>query len=192
MTGEGVDVFIIDTGLDIEHPDFGGRAFHGYDFVENDAESWDVDGHGTHCAGIVGSDTYGVAPGVRLYGVRVLGDDGAGFASDILMGIDWVVANRDPSRPAIASMSLGGAYNQAENDAVTAAHDNGVLVLAAAGKSLFFLLPSSFLLLSLSVSLSINFLSLSLSLSLSPPPLRHHLHPSLSLPLPCSPRERRC
>jgi hypothetical protein len=88
--GSGVDIYIVDTGLDITHPDFEKRAFHGYDFVEDDFDSSDVEGHGTHVAGIVGSTTYGVAKNARLVGVRTLDGLGSGLNSDILLGVEWV------------------------------------------------------------------------------------------------------
>ena len=63
-TGAGVTAYIVDTGIRFTHSQFGGRAVSGYDFVDNDANASDCDGHGTHVAGTVGGSTYGVAKGV--------------------------------------------------------------------------------------------------------------------------------
>jgi subtilisin family serine protease len=67
-----VHAYIIDTGILTTHSQFGGRAVSGYDFVDNDSNATDCNGHGTHVAGTVGGTTYGVAKAVQLVGVRVL------------------------------------------------------------------------------------------------------------------------
>lgn len=127
--GSGTSVYIIDTGIDDSHPDFGGRAEVGFDATGGDGG--DRQGHGTHVAGTVGSDSYGVAPGASLYGVKVLGDDGSGTYDDVIAGIDWVAANADAN--AVANLSLGGPASQAVDDAVNALADSGVFVAVAAG-----------------------------------------------------------
>ncbi|HEX2240180.1 MAG TPA: S8 family peptidase, partial [Actinomycetota bacterium] len=106
-TGSGVTAYVIDTGIRVGHSDFGGRARHGYDFVDGDPDAGDCNGHGTHVAGTVGGSTYGVAKGVSLVGVRVLDCNGDGNGSDIIAGIDWVTSNHQASQPAVANMSLG-------------------------------------------------------------------------------------
>ncbi|MFE1169374.1 S8 family peptidase [Nocardiopsis sp. NPDC058789] len=127
--GSGTSVYIIDTGIDDSHPDFGGRAEVGFDATGGDGG--DRQGHGTHVAGTVGADSYGVAPGASLYGVKVLGDDGSGTYDDVIAGIDWVAANADAN--AVANLSLGGPASQAVDDAVNALADSGVFVAVAAG-----------------------------------------------------------
>jgi subtilisin family serine protease len=136
-SGEGVNAYIIDTGIWTLHPDFGGRADNVYDGVTLDllggATGEDCNGHGTHVAGTIGGATYGVAKGVSLHGVRVLNCSGVGFTSQIIAGIDWVRENA--VRPAVANMSLGGGFSQAMNDATTSLWDAGIFVAVAAGNS---------------------------------------------------------
>ena len=119
--GAGVTAYIIDTGIRITHSDFGGRAVHGRDTVDNDDDATDCNGHGTHVAGTVGGTKYGVAKDVKLVAVRVLNCAGSGTFAGVIAGIDWVTADvqATPSRkPAVANMSLGGGANQTVDDAV--------------------------------------------------------------------------
>ncbi|ESP90348.1 MULTISPECIES: S8 family peptidase [Pseudoalteromonas] len=129
--GSGVTAYVIDTGVRITHAEFGGRASHGYDFVDNDADSSDCNGHGTHVAGTIGGGAYGVAKNVNVVGVRVLGCNGSGSYSGVISGIDWVKNNA--SGPSVANMSLGGGVSQAVDDAVNAAVASGVTFVVAAG-----------------------------------------------------------
>jgi subtilisin family serine protease len=130
-TGAGVNAYIIDTGIRRTHVDFGGRAVGAFSSVKGKGGTDDCHGHGTHVAGTVGGSSYGVAKDVRLYAVRVLDCDGSGSWSGIIAGIDWVTANRQ--LPAVANMSLGGAKNQAVNDAVQGSIGAGVVYVVAAG-----------------------------------------------------------
>ncbi len=129
--GAGVHVYLIDTGIQRGHPEFGGRAAAVYDAFGGGGE--DCNGHGTHVAGTVGGTTYGVAKAVSLRAVRVLDCTGAGALSGVIAGVDWVGANR--SRPAVANLSLSGDYSSALNTAVTNLIDAGVFVAVAAGNS---------------------------------------------------------
>ena len=129
--GSGVTAFVIDTGVLNTHNEFGGRASSGYDFVDNDYDATDCNGHGTHVAGTVGGATYGVAKNVNLVGVRVLNCSGSGSNSGVIAGINWVKNNA--SGPAVANMSLGGGASQATDDAVNAAVAAGVTFVVAAG-----------------------------------------------------------
>lgn len=88
--GKDVNVYILDTGIDEDHPEFEGRARMGYNAVEY-SQNTDENGHGTHCAGIIGSKTFGVAKGVNLIGVKVLDREGQGMISKIVEGIDFVI-----------------------------------------------------------------------------------------------------
>ncbi len=128
-TGTGVHAYVVDTGIATAHPDFGGRATNVYDAFGGDGE--DCHGHGTHVAGTLGGETHGVAKGVQLRGVRVLGCDGGGSVSGILAALDWLRTNAQ--RPAVANLSLGAGYSRALNTAVTTLSDSGVLVAVAAG-----------------------------------------------------------
>lgn len=129
--GTGVTAYVIDTGVRISHNEFGNRASHGYDFVDNDNDATDCNGHGTHVAGTIGGGEYGVAKNVNIVGVRVLGCNGSGSYSGVISGIDWVKNNA--SGPSVANMSLGGGVSQAVDDAVNNAVASGVSFVVAAG-----------------------------------------------------------
>ncbi len=133
--GNGVKVAIIDTGIDYTHPDLNDNYFGGYDFVNNDNDPYDDNGHGTHVAGIVAAEdngigVIGVAPQADLYAVKVLNAQGSGTYSDIVAGIDWAISNNMD----IISMSLGGsAGDTAMQDALQRAYDSGIVIVAASG-----------------------------------------------------------
>lgn len=127
--GAGVYAYIIDTGLQANHPEFEGRAQNVYDALGGNGS--DCNGHGTHVAGTIGGKTYGVAKGVQLRGVRVLGCNGSGSTSGIIAAVDWV--RRNAQKPAVANMSLGGGYSSSLNTAVTNLANSGVFVAVAAG-----------------------------------------------------------
>ena len=134
--GTGVTAYIIDTGIRVSHSDFAGRAVHGRDTVDNDDDSTDCNGHGTHVAGTVGGTKYGVAKDVKLVAVRVLNCAGSGTFAGVIAGIDWVTTDvqATPSRkPAVANMSLGGGANQTVDDAVKRSIAAGVTYGLAAG-----------------------------------------------------------
>ncbi|BBG00989.1 MULTISPECIES: S8 family serine peptidase [Pseudonocardia] len=139
-TGAGIGVAVLDTGLDLDHPDFAGRDIESRSFVDGQ-QVQDVKGHGTHCAGTAcgpltpGSGRrYGIAYESRILIGKVLGDDGAGADAGILEGIEWAIT----SGAQIISMSLG-----VDLDEVSAAYENagrraldaGVLIIAAAGNN---------------------------------------------------------
>ncbi|MDP9798024.1 subtilisin family serine protease [Catenuloplanes nepalensis] len=126
-----VTAYVMDTGVRISHKDFGGRARHGWDFVDNDAVADDCQGHGTHVAGTVGGAAYGVAKDVKLVSVRVLGCDGSGSYSQIIAGVDWVT--RNAVKPAVVNMSLGGSTSASLDDAVQRSINSGVTYVLAAG-----------------------------------------------------------
>ena len=93
-TGAGVTAYVVDTGIRLTHKQFGKRAKSGYDFVDSDKNAKDCEGHGTHVSGTIGGSTYGAAKGVKLVAVRVLDCEGSGWASDIIDGLDWVIAHK--------------------------------------------------------------------------------------------------
>jgi subtilisin len=146
-TGAGQDVAILDTGIDYDHPDLqanvrGGIYFAGWIFDElfgkdgstNPADWNDGHGHGTHCAGIVAAinneiGVVGVAPSANLWGVKVLDDNGSGYTSDIIQGLQWCATHAIE----VASMSFGGGGTASLQSACQAAYDAGVLLVAAAG-----------------------------------------------------------
>lgn len=128
---DNVDVYVIDTGILTTHTDFGGRASHGYDFVDNDADATDCNGHGTHVAGTIGGADHGLAKGVNLHAVRVLDCGGSGSTAGVVDGVDWVTENA--SGPSAANMSLGGGASTALDDAVARSIAAGVTYGLAAG-----------------------------------------------------------
>ena len=129
--GLGVRVYIIDSGIQTSHPDFGGRATAVYDAFGGNGQ--DCNGHGTHVAGTVGGARYGVAKGVYLRAVRVLGCNGSGSWAGIIAGINWVANNH--VKPAVANLSLGGGFSASVNTAVTNMINRGVFTAVAAGNS---------------------------------------------------------
>ncbi|KAF9700553.1 hypothetical protein EKO04_001628 [Ascochyta lentis] len=133
--GEGTCVYVVDSGIFVNHPDFEGRATHLVNFSE-DKGNGDDEGHGTHVAGTVGSKTYGVAKKTRLYAVKVLDSKGSGTTAGIIAGINFVAkdaATRHCPKGAVANVSLGGRKNAATNQAIAAAVASGVFFAVAAG-----------------------------------------------------------
>ena len=130
-TGAGVTAYVVDTGIRFTHKQFGKRAKSGYDFVDSDKNAKDCEGHGTHVSGTIGGSTYGAAKGVKLVAVRVLDCEGSGWASDIIDGLDWVIAHK--TGPSVVNMSLGGGAYAPIDTAVERTVDAGISVVVAAG-----------------------------------------------------------
>ncbi|MFJ8577709.1 S8 family peptidase [Micromonospora sp. NPDC093277] len=128
-TASNVRAYIIDTGIRITHSNFGGRASWGTNTV--DSNNTDCNGHGTHVAGTVGSNTYGVAKGVRLVAVKVLNCSGSGTTAGVVNGVNWVTANA--VKPAVANMSLGGGASTTLDNAVANSVSSGVTYAIAGG-----------------------------------------------------------
>ncbi len=141
-TGKGIDICILDTGFDMSHPDFAGREIVGKSFIEGEDWTLDVNGHGTHCAGVacgnVRSDTgrqYGVAKDSNLKIAKVLANSGRGTTSSIVDAIDWAISKEFR----IVSMSLASPVSLNEKPSIlfetvgTRALNSNVLVIAAAG-----------------------------------------------------------
>ncbi len=132
-TGAGVRAYIIDTGIETSHWEFGGRASVGADYVGDGYNGQDCNGHGTHVAGTVGGATYGVAKGASLISVRVFGCSGGSQWSTIIAAIDWVRYYH--VKPAVVNMSLGGGAMQSVDDATQNLINAGVTVAVAAGNN---------------------------------------------------------
>ncbi|GAA0529226.1 hypothetical protein GCM10011581_30440 [Saccharopolyspora subtropica] len=141
LTGKGIRVAVLDTGLDLEHPDFADRDIVTGSFVEGQ-DVQDGHGHGTHvigtCCGPRSSQNgpaYGIASEASIYAGKVLGDDGSGSDSGILSGIQWAISNGC----AVVSMSLGAPaepgqpYSEAFERVARRAMERGTLIIAAAG-----------------------------------------------------------
>lgn len=131
QTGNAVTAYVIDTGIQYAHVDFGGRASFGFDALGGDGS--DCNGHGTHVSGTIGGMSYGVAKSVGLVAVRVLDCSGSGSISGVISGVDWVTVNH--YTPAVANMSLGGGTSSALDTAVTNSIRSGVTYAIAAGNS---------------------------------------------------------
>jgi len=137
-SGSGVDVYMLDTGINVQHVDFVGRAQMFFSVDQNN--NADAQGHGTHTAGTVGSRTFGVAKNVNLLGAKVLQDNGSGSISGIVQGIDAVIKQHKIRQQnanfqgSIISMSLGGDGNdQSMFLALQTATAAGIHVSVAAG-----------------------------------------------------------
>ena len=133
-TGSGVRVYVIDTGVRSDHADLAGRVVPGYSAIDDGRGSEDCNGHGTHVAGTVAGSSYGVAKDATIVAVRVLDCNGAGYASSVVSGISWAIANH-PGGPGVINLSLGGPANSAVDQAVADATARGLLVVAAAGNN---------------------------------------------------------
>jgi thermitase len=132
----GVTIAIIDTGIDAGHPDLAGKVVAGYDYVDGDSDPRDLNGHGTHVAGIAAAMTnnaVGIAGmdwQARIMPVRVLDVYGQGYNSDITQGIYWAYQHGAK----VLNLSLGGtSYSLAMQEVINAAHEAGSLVVAAMG-----------------------------------------------------------
>jgi len=151
LTGEGVTVAVLDTGIDYTHPDLKNCYAGGYDFVNDDSDPFDDNGHGTHVCGIIAGNgkasngTYrGIAPDSKLYVYKVLDENGMGYASDIIEAIEKVI---DPNGDGdfsdhldILSLSLGvsdgdkgGDPDDLLSESVDKAVDAGIVVIVSAG-----------------------------------------------------------
>ena len=131
-----VTIAVIDTGIDETHPDLAAKIVAGYDFVDDDANPHDLNGHGTHVAGIAaaitnnGAGVAGMSWGARIMSVRVLDASGSGSSVDIVSGINWASTHGAK----VLNLSLGGtSYSTSMQNAVTSATNAGALVIAAMG-----------------------------------------------------------
>ncbi|OBZ89658.1 hypothetical protein A0J61_02291 [Choanephora cucurbitarum] len=141
--GEGVKVYVIDTGINVDHNDFDGRATWGHTVPSNDVDE-DGNGHGSHCAGTIAGKRYGVAKKAQPVAVKVLRSSGSGTMSDVVRGVDWATSehlkeaaaakkNNTKYKGAVANMSLGGGKSPSLDLAVNGAVDSGVVFAVAAG-----------------------------------------------------------
>jgi len=147
--GAGYSVAIIDTGIDYNHTSLGGgwgnRVVAGYDFVNNDGDPMDDNGHGTHVAGIVGSShaTYtGIAPEIDLIGLKVLSSSGSGSFGDVEDALQWVIANQATYNIAAVNLSLGSGNYTIDpfvflNDEFTSLKAQDVFISVSSGNGFY-------------------------------------------------------
>ncbi len=135
--GAGVKVAVIDTGIDLTHPDLQANIKGGYNAIDPSKSANDDNGHGSHVAGIIAAvdntaGVIGVAPQASLYAVKALDSGGSGYWSDIIEGVQWSVSNGMQ----VINMSLGAkSAPGALHDAIIAAYNSGIVIVAAAGNS---------------------------------------------------------
>jgi subtilisin family serine protease len=132
LTGAGVTAYVLDAGVMVEHSEFSGRAFHGA-WANDGTAPAGCQGHGTHVAGLIGGETYGVAKDVTLINVRTLGCDGTSTRMMTVSGLNWIIEHHQAGTPAVINMSLGGTINSMVDAAVNAAIADGIVVVVAAG-----------------------------------------------------------
>ncbi len=136
-TGKGIKIGILDTGIDYDHPDLSKNYKGGYNFIDNNTDAKDHNGHGTHVAGIIAAldndiGIVGVAPDAYIYSVRILDYAATGTASDITAGLEWCLLNNMQ----IVNMSLGACEDSISvKRVIDILYDQGILLIAAAGNS---------------------------------------------------------
>nr|WP_330164999.1 S8 family serine peptidase [Catellatospora vulcania] len=130
-TGAGVHAYIIDSGVDASHPNFGGRAQFNYNSI--DSNNTDCNGHGTHVAGTIGSTSYGVAKSATLHGVKWLNCAGSGTTSSAVAAVNWVRTNH--VKPAVANTSWNMTYSSTLATALTNLMNAGVFLATSAGNT---------------------------------------------------------
>ena len=138
-----IETVVVDTGCDVSHPEFEGRA----EFLENftdDGQNYDGNNHGTHCSGIIASKTYGVCKDAKIKCVKVLAADGSGSTSGVIAGMEYTFKRHlkkekeNPNFRTIMSMSLGGGYSFFMNRAVekmVKSSDTFYIVVAAGNEN---------------------------------------------------------
>ncbi|QNG29588.1 S8 family serine peptidase [Synechococcus sp. LTW-R] len=137
-SGKDIVVAVIDTGVDLDHPEFSGRLVEGFDFVDMDDSPDDLNGHGTHVAGIIagaddGQGVWGVAPSSLIMPIRVLDENGAGINTDIASGIRWATDHGAD----VINLSLAGGGSTEIFSAVKYAHEQNVVIVMGSGNNGF-------------------------------------------------------
>ncbi len=138
--GDGVNVVVLDTGIDFNHPDLKDAYAGGFNTLDPTAPPLDDNEHGTHCAGIIAAannsiGVVGVAPRVHLWAVKVLNSSGSGRDANIIQGIDWVIGQKQKlGGNWVMSLSLGSPDPAPlEEQAFQSASDAGIIAVAASG-----------------------------------------------------------
>ncbi len=131
-----VKVAILDTGIDLDHPDLIGNVVNGTNVIMSRKTANDDNGHGTHVAGIIAAvdneiGVIGVGPNLEVYAVKVLDRRGSGSTSTVIAGIEWAIVNNMD----VINMSLGGGGTTSLHDAVIKAYEAGIVLVSSAGNS---------------------------------------------------------
>ena len=142
LTGAGIDIYIVDSGVLASHEQFGGRVFPGVDIPSSlgnsvvNPPSSDCDGHGTHVSALAAGSTVGVATAARIIAVRVLDCEGGGNVGDVVAALRWIRSHHKSGVAAVVNLSLGvdlGDDGTTIDTEVTALIEDGVVVTVAAG-----------------------------------------------------------
>ena len=131
--GLGVHIYILDSGINASHVDFGGRVSLDHSIITDGNGASDCYGHGTHVAGTAAGATYGVAKNAWLHSVRTLDCGGYGSVGGAIAALDWVTINH--KKPAVVNMSLSSSYSSPLDQAVQNAVNAGIVVVVAAGNN---------------------------------------------------------
>ena len=134
LTGKGVTVYVLDTGINTTNREFTGRINPGFAGINDGLGIEDCQGHGTHVSGTIAGTVFGVAKQASITPVRVLDCTGSGTVSGVVAGLDWV-ENNHKNEKAVANMSLSSGVSRALDKAVRQVIADGVTVVVAAGNS---------------------------------------------------------
>lgn len=135
LSGSGVKIYVVDTGVLSTHQEFGSRVQLGFSAISDGRGALDCNGHGTHVAGTAAGTTFGVAKSAAIVSVRVLDCAGSGLMSGVVSGIDWIASNHAVGSLGVVNMSLGGGGSATLDAAVEGLVNRGITVLVAAGNS---------------------------------------------------------
>ncbi len=135
-TGTGIFAYVVDTGINSKHVDFGSRVRPGFSAIKGSKSTEDCNGHGTHVAGTIGGNIYGAAKNVSLIPVRVLSCSGSGSNSGVIAGLDWILKQSTVANTSkVVNMSLGGGISTTLDNTVAKLTNVGITVVVAAGNS---------------------------------------------------------
>lgn len=133
--GTGVNVYVIDSGINSSHNEFTGRLLPGFNALNDGTGTTDCNGHGTHVSGTIAGTVYGVAKKANVVPIKALQCDGSGWSSTVVAGIDWAISHHQAGQPAVLNLSIGGFSAASMDYAVQNAINDGITVVASSGNS---------------------------------------------------------
>jgi hypothetical protein len=133
--GEGVRIYVLDTGVDANHPELTGRVVDGYDAFGQNLDQTDCNGHGTHIAAVAAGNVHGVAPRATIVPIRILNCSSQGNTGTLAAGINWILDNHPKGALGIVNMSFAGQKSQTIDASVGRLLSAGIITVAAAGNS---------------------------------------------------------